>query len=145
MISAPHAEAGVRRHPTDVDGYVTGGIATANDQDTLALKGRGPPVIASMQGLPREMPGDIRYERVAMMPRTNDQIVKGFLAGPLRIRNHDRPFPVAKQVCRLNPTFQVNEPHQAELGGVIFKIRSNKSMRREVGVFRRHRIILELG
>ena len=145
MISAPHAEAGVRRHPAYVDGDVAGGIAAADNQDTPALKGRRPPEIASMQGLPREMARDVRYERIAMMPRTYDQIVIGFLAGPLRARNHDRPFPVAKQVCRLNPTFEVNEPHQAELGSVIFKIRSNESMRWEVGVIRGHRIVLELG
>ena len=83
MISAPHAEAGVRRHPAHVDCYVACGIAAADDQDTLALKRRRAPEIASVQGLPGEMARDIRYERIAMMPRTNDQIVKSFLAGPV--------------------------------------------------------------
>ena len=36
MISAPHAEAGVRRHPANVDRYVACGITATNDQDRLA-------------------------------------------------------------------------------------------------------------
>src|ERR1700730_6869219 len=85
MVSASHAEACLRRDPANIDGNIAGGIAAADDQNTLASERLRALEIACMQSLPRKGPLHMRYKGIAVMPRTHDQIVENLLPGTLSV------------------------------------------------------------